>query len=234
MADPVKRRGIAPVNVLEPEHQGYVRRDRFDRKRKFAHHALARLPSPRLQRAAFGARPQRRHLRKPTRRLAREDRLHGQPVRRAGKPCQCLDQWQIRLANAMMLEALAERDPDAVSAPQSLYKGVEERALADAGVAGHEHHLAAARAHCVEGTRKFGQLGVPPDHPRWFGRARRRLRAVVWIGDRVGRQHEAVTAPVAGLDNARPSGIVAEGASKLLDARRKRVVADRHAAPDAV
>ena len=49
-----------------------------------------------------------------------------------------------------------------------------------------------------------------------------------------GRHHEAVAAPVPGLDVMRVPGVVAERASQLLNTRRERVVADRHAAPDAI
>ena len=52
---------------------GACRRDRLDRQRQFAQHALARGAAARLQRAALRSGPQRRHLREPARRMGREN-----------------------------------------------------------------------------------------------------------------------------------------------------------------
>ena len=98
----------------------------------------------RLQRVALRPRPQRGHLREPARRMRREHGLHGGTVGRARKPGHRLDQRQKGLADAVMIQALAVRDPHLPRGRAASAKSLRERALADAGLAGHEHELALA------------------------------------------------------------------------------------------
>ena len=58
------------MNVLELQYQGDVRRDRFERYRQFAHHALARGLAARFQGLPLIPRPERGHLRRPARGLS--------------------------------------------------------------------------------------------------------------------------------------------------------------------
>ena len=234
MRKPVERGSVAPMDVFELEQQRRVRRHCLDSLGQLPQHALARGVAARFHRAALRPRPKRRHLCEPAWRVCREDDLDGAVIGRAGKPGQSLDQRQIGLAHAMMIETLALRDPHAVPI-ERVRKGAGERTFADAGFAGHEHHLAPARQRSVEATLKLLHLRRPPDELRWIGRSAgkcsRRLTDFCHLRD---RHHQPIAAPVQGLDVLRPAGIVAERAPQLLDAGGQRIVADCKTAPDPV
>jgi len=107
----------------------------------------------------------------------------------------------------------------------------ERPGLTDAGLAHDQHDAAPTRGALVErGTERLHRL----DAPHEGGSA----RALAHRGARSGRVaelrlgHEAVAAPVHGLDHARPRARVAHRAPGRADATRQHAVAHAHARPE--
>jgi hypothetical protein len=100
------------------------------------------------------------------------------------EPRQRFNQWKIGLADAVMVEALAVRNHGSMGGSQLFQKGFDERALADAGLAGHKHDLTPARSRLLEPVCKFRELGFPADQSRRLGCGGRRivLAAVAVLG----------------------------------------------------
>ena len=143
-ADQVERRGIAPVEVLEHEDQRLLRAERLGELGDLAQHALARgALELALQRCAAVLADEPGHLHEPARRHAAQRLDEGRPAGAARERAERLEHRQVRLAAAEVVEALAARDAHRRLDPRE--PRVDQRRLADAGLAGHEHHLALRR-----------------------------------------------------------------------------------------
>ena len=95
----------------------------------------------------------------------------------AGKPRQRFDQRQVGLADAVMIEALAMGDPDTAAADSGFEERFGQRALADAGLAGHEDRSdAGPPAPRAKRAAKLRHLGGAPDEPRRLGHGPRCCR----------------------------------------------------------
>ena len=79
-----------------------------------------------------------------------------------GKARDGFDQREVGLARAMLVEALAVRDPDRLLGVQLLQKAIGQRALADTRLPGQEDELALPRAGALKTSRELCQLGVRP------------------------------------------------------------------------
>ena len=109
---------------------------------------------------------------------------------------------------------------------------IGQRTLADAGLAGHEHHLTSARLHLREAAFELRKLASAADKMLKLGPGRQLRDAAAALADLGCPHHQAVAAPVTGLDVSRTAGVIAERAAQLLNAGGQCIVADRQAAPD--
>ncbi len=225
VGEPVERGGVAPVQVLEPESDRRLRRQRLDRLGQLAQHPLPHGARRRpLERPQLGGADQRRHLRQPRRRVAPEDGNDGAP-RFAPQAREGLEQRQVGLARPVVLDAATGGDEQPVAGGAG-QEGLHRRRLADARLARDEDDLALAAPGAIQARAQLRQRALaahdvigPPE-----ARAhRRRVRH---------RRDEPVTPPVDGLDVARAPGVVAQRVPDLLDAGGERRVAHRHAGPD--
>ena len=148
MVDQVHRRVIAPVQVLDDQHQRLVLRAAVEQFAELAQHAvLARAGEFAPQAFALGLAAQPGQLQQPGRRDAAQQR--GQRGVVAAERGQRLEHGQIRFAGAVLLDALALREGHRAERGG---KVVDQRRLADAGFAGHQHSWlcpAQARSHAA-------------------------------------------------------------------------------------
>jgi hypothetical protein len=241
--DQVDRRAVAPVQVLEDQHQRCRRRELAERVQHLAQASLRRDPGG-------GAQQQRevvlveqpRHLREPRRREAAQQRHELVERDLLGEVAERLEQRQERLARAVVLEALPLRDADALACRRLLEEGVDQHRLAEPRGAGHEHHLRLAVA---REAQRVVQLVLAPDHAGLAvavgiaarlrgGRRRDHDRRLVRGARALARDRgdEAVAAAMNGLDEARRARVVAEELADLADRDGEHRVADGGLGPD--
>ena len=167
----VDGRRVAPVQVLENQHEGGVGRQRLDQLRHLAQHALARGPEElALQRVSVARVEEPRHLHEPGGRVSAQER--DEPIARApaAEPGESVQHGQIRLARPVRLDALPLRDPHARIGGDALEEGLDDRGLADARLAGQERDLASAAPGRVEPRLQPIEGALPADEmPRAVG-----------------------------------------------------------------
>src|SRR5262245_48430348 len=116
----------------------------------------------------------------------------GQKSRQLGQPARCmlpeachdrgrvgpgteapeyLEEWQVGLSAAVLLDTLPSPHPDGLPPTQLGHEGVDQRRLSDTRLAGDEDRLTVALPRCLEGLTEPGQLGVAP-HAGVEGRGR--------------------------------------------------------------
>jgi hypothetical protein len=201
--DQVDGRGIAPVEILEHEHQRPRTREDLER---FGH--LPEHPSrPRDHRLAGDLpggplRLERRELRDPGGRMPPQDAtdLAG-PVVPSHLPDR-IEERQIGLAPAVLLETLSPCDPRVRVVFDVGEEALDERRLSDSALARHEDDAADATGGLPECGTQQRQLVRPADHRA--RRARRLLEGVV-------ARHEAIALASDCFDVARRVRVVAEG-----------------------
>ena len=164
-----------------------------------------------------------------------------QPVagRSVAQPLQGLQGRHVGLPLAVLLHALAISDQDAVGRrPQRVQEGLDDRGLADAGLALHEHHLALAGGRGLEDGPERCELGVAPHQGRGGPRVRngrqcdRRRESLVTGRGRAHSGDEANPAAVDGLDDTRCSRIVLKRPPQLAERLCERIVRHHGVAPD--
>jgi hypothetical protein len=219
----LERRVIAPVQVLEHQHQRPLDGHRLDRIGQLAQHAL--VSRARVGRRAIGEHAG--HLREPARRSRSQRRRQRRPVRRTAQPSEGLQHRQVRLAGPELLDALSVSVPQRI-AREALAKRLEQRRLAYARLPADEQQSALSTLHPIEGRGEAADLGLPPDDAR--NRACRLPRR--GLPTTRDRGDEAVATPVRGLDEARCPGVVPEGATDLEDRVLRQPPADMDAGPD--
>ena len=104
-------------------------------------------------------------MRRPARGLSGKNCFYCGSVVLTGKARDGLDQREVGLARAMLVEALAVRDPDRLPGVQLLQKAIGQRALADTRLSGQEDELAPPRACALKTSRELSQLRGAPDEP---------------------------------------------------------------------
>ena len=153
----VERGTVAPLEVLEDEHDRAPRRERLKRLHGLAQHPLARgAPDAALDLLEVVEVDQPRRLHEPRLRPLGE-RLHELlPVWAFGRPAEGIEHRQIRLARAAMLHALP------VGEQGLLRERAGERghqgALAGARLASHEHGPALSAQGAREPAAQHGHL----------------------------------------------------------------------------
>ena len=189
---------------------------------------------------------ERRHLQQPRRRVAAHQRDERRVSRLAQEPAERVEERQIRFRGP---ESSRHWPRATVSGRGAARRGkrVDDRRLADAGLAGHEHGLpVAGHGECEAPAQDGRARAARPttsrrDAPRG---GHRRSRAAAHQPERsAGRGHtiddsdfanEAVAAAVHRLDDLRLPRVVAQGLADLADRNFQDGVADEHTWPDGV
>ena len=162
--DRIERRCVAPVQVFDRDHQRLLGCQPLDRIAPLAQHALARdAGGARQQQRLLGRLDGRRQLRQPARRRAPQQRQHRRAPVAVGEPAGGLQQGHVRLARAVLFDALPARDRDVAARRDAREEGGEQRRLADARLTDDEHHLALARQHAQQRGVERGEFARAPD-----------------------------------------------------------------------
>ena len=192
----VDGRGVGPVQVLEDQDQGPVRGGGLQRLGRLPQHPLpGPAEGPPFQVGPVGGLDQRRHLGQPGRGEA------GQQRRRPGvdlaQTVEGVEDRQVRLWRAPLLETLATGDQPRPLPPDLAGERLHQRRLPDAGLAGDEHDLPPPLPGEVVQPAQPLQLRLPPDRGHAV-RERRRGGARLRLLD---RGEELVAAAVDGADH---------------------------------
>ncbi len=221
----VDGRGIGPVQVLQDQHQRPVGGDRLQHRRRLPQPPLGRpAQGPALQLGAVGLLDQGRQLGQPGRgQTGQQDQ--GLAVVPA-EPLQRVEDRQVGLGPAPLLEALAAGHQPGPAPLDLAGERLDQRRLADPGLAGHEHELAPPLLGQAVELAQPGQLGLPPDRRH---RGRQRRRALLPHGG-----EELVAAAVDGADQPLLTPAVADRPAGRLDPAGQGRVAHEPAPPDLV
>ena len=141
----VERRVIAPMQILQQQDQR--RRQGGDERRDVAQHTLARAGAePALERLALGRLDHPGDLHEPGRRMATQHVHDRTPAAGRAETSERLEDRQVRLAGAVLLDALPASDQGDRGIDGPLHEPVDEGRLADAGFADDEDDVPPASA----------------------------------------------------------------------------------------
>jgi hypothetical protein len=228
----IERRRIAPVQVLEHEHECHRPGQLLRQHGKLAQHAFG---SGRVQGTAqliITVAEQPRQLRQPGRRDATQQAGQIGAMRQSGEAFGGFEHRHVWLARSELLDTTTAADPHRRGGSEECIGGEErfdERRLADPGRARHEDDLALARDGSLEERLQSRELDRTADE-----RSRR---------DGLGHRHrphlmrcadEAKAAAMNRLDEGRRLGVVAQRDAQLADRLRQRVRRDCDVTPDGV
>ena len=169
--DQVDRGAVAPLQVLEDEHQGAFGAERRDGFRHLAQHALgSRAEELATQRPAVVVRRRPRQLGEPERCALPEPADH--PVALvAAEPTQGLQHGLVGLAGTVVLDALSDPDEGRAVAGELRREGARNGGLADARLAGDEDDLSRPAAGffelCLEPPQHGLAFHEPDRDRRW-------------------------------------------------------------------
>ena len=211
---------VAPVQIFEDQNKRSLRGQCRDRLAHLAEHPLScRTSDPLLQDTEIPDLEEPGNLDEPGRCLAGEQFDEATAAGLAAKPSESRQHGQIRLAGAVLLDALTGADPERALVSRLFGKRLHERALADTGFTGHEDKLSAALPHRLQQVPKACKLGRAADHEirtayRPFGPG--------GVRGTVGTLHEdvadqAIPAAMYRLDVSRSSGVVVQRLAELPD-----------------
>jgi hypothetical protein len=224
--------GVAPVQILQDEHERCFDGEGVERLDQLTEHALARrrlsAPPHRFQILVGEERGQLREpggcvlLQDPHERVLRTLSPHA-PKR--------LQHRQIRLAGAVLLDALPAADAEPVRIAELGEERLHQGGLADPRLAGDEHDLSPAVGRRREDLVQSRELAIAADQRHGRGAARdagsaRRSRARP-----TDRADESKPPPMDRLDVARRARGIIEGLAQIADAARERGFADDGVAP---
>src|SRR5205085_12304266 len=120
------------------------------------HSGLRRPHGAALYRVEVRVADEPRHLREPHRRLSGKDRNEGVSARAAAKAPECLENRQVRLAGAAMLDALAAYGCGVPG--KACEEALDDRRLADPRLARDERQSAPAGQGLVKQPLQMGEL----------------------------------------------------------------------------
>ena len=153
---------VAPVQVFQDEHEKLVGAQGVEGVEQLTEHPVTRGP---LRSTLHGfevfVHQQRRQLHEPGRRELPEDVDNAV----AGRPPQSterLQHRQIRLAGAVLFDALPARDANRPVAADPRQERLHQRGLADPRLAGDEHELPLAVRRAVQRCVEPRDFGLPP------------------------------------------------------------------------
>ena len=213
-------RTVAPVQVLEDEHERAIPRQRLERLAELPQHPVAvRARHATMKRLRPLPVEERRHLKEPGRRPALQDGEYVAAVGVSAEAAEDVEHRQICLPAAGKLRALAERHPGAAVVADLFHEALHERGLPDPGLAGHERDLPAPGLHAHQMRVEAREVAVSTNQ--------RALRG----GWCVGIDGEAIAPPPDGGDERRADGVVVERRADLADADPQHGVAHRRLRP---
>jgi hypothetical protein len=200
------RRRVAPMQILEDEHEQAVGRERLQHPLQLARHARSGRRGERtLQLVVLGRRQQPGQLEQPGRGLAAQHVEDG--VRLVHELLQRFEQRHVRLACTVGVDALAARHERALRGRRG-EEVVDERRLADARLAHDEDHLPLAAGGARGGVREGAEGRVAADE-------RGHALAVVERGGVRELADPAIPAAVDRLDEARRARVVVQRVAHL-------------------
>ncbi len=229
---------VGPVEVLEPENQLLVERERLYEPRQLAQHSLrCRCATGVDERVPLVETDETRHLRQPRGRVASErvpDRLAS---RTSGEPLEGVEQRKIGVARPVRLHALTDGHPGRGALARRGEEALDKGRLADPRLAGDEQYLALTGPGLAQRHPELVALGVTAHEGvgATSGLGRRGLEDGPGRRLRGGidRSDEPIPAPRARLEVPRPPRVVAQGSPDLLNAEPGHGLADRDAPPHA-
>jgi hypothetical protein len=239
IGDQVQRRVVAPVKVLQHEHERRVGRQGIQRITHFAQHPLARgARRVAAEQFAVCGRHQRGQLHQPHR------RVHAQHVDDARiLPAQLPDRVQdrqIRFAHPVLRQTLAAADPHVRIGDHAARKRFEQRRLADAGLPSRTPPAPPRRAPashpCIRDSVVLA-THEPGRHVRWWQAPGRRNAIGRTLLRRRGLHasdftDEPVPATVGRFDEAGGLRIVRQRLANLADGDFEHRIADKRVPPD--
>jgi hypothetical protein len=211
------------VQVLQAHDQGPVGGDGLQGLGDLAQHPLpGAAQGPPCHRLPVDGLQQRRHLDQPG---------GGDPAQQpdhlavlAAQPGEGVEDRQVGLGRTALLQALAAGHGGPAVASRPAAERLDQRGLADAGLAGHERHLGPAGRGLTEQPGEPFQLQPAPGQLRRGGRPGRRL----------DRGQELVPAAVDGADQPLLAAAVADRLAGRLHPAGQGRLAHEPAAPDPV
>lgn len=225
----IRRRGVGPVHVFEHEHQRLFGGDEVERFGELAKHAgLVRPVGAERQRLEVLVVDETRHLREPRRRVPREQLDPMPAVRSAAQRTECLEDRQVRLRRAKMLDARAACDERSARRCRLGQKRIDDCRLSDPRVSRDEDHLplriegpferlperAELEASPHDAGRGATHPGVPHDRRLLLGRLH------------LDREKKAIAAPDDCLEDALP-----QSAPHVADVSPEEALADDDVLP---
>ena len=227
----VQRRVVAPVHVLEDEGEGDVRRERVQADGQPVQRVLVRAAD-----GLVAADPRRlsrcRRAQHPAGRVLAKRGLDRRTVGSATEAGDRFEHRHVRLAAAVLLDALATRHPKSGFGRTTHLseRHVDERRLADPRLARDEAHLAAPAHRRAHPGEQLGALRAATHHDR----VRIAGMARCGLGRLAHGRHEAVAPPRHRLDEPRSRTFVSERRPQLADRHADHVLRHRDVSPDGV
>jgi hypothetical protein len=244
--DQVERRVIAPLQIVEPEHETARGTHRLERLCHLAEHAASgRCTEFLLEKRELATSHQGRHLDEPVGRIAAEDRRELVTPRGTAQATERLEHREIGFARTVMLQAVSAADKKLGINGCLLDEGIGERSLADSCLTGEKHDLPLASLRCREQLLESGELGRAPDHTTPLRRdqglrLRRAVAApssclVTWmLGVLRDRGNEAIASAMHRLDDARGLRVLAQSRADFAQVHLQDAVAHADVGPEGV
>ena len=242
--DEVHRRVVAPVEIVEEEHERRIGSQRLERLGDLTEHAVGRrAKSLVLQRIA--RLDERRHLGQPRRRVPSQQGGDASAPRIAREPSERVEHRQVRFGAAGVLQALTLRDPGSSVLLDLPQEGVDDARLADPAFPDHEHDLTLAGERSHERRMQRHERAVASNQ-RCPGHVERRCTdGVRGAGSIVGRRrverrrgrhwrNEAIPDPPCRVHEPRRRRIVPESAANLTNRDLQHRIADVDSRPDVI
>ena len=156
--DPVEGRRVAPVEVLDRKDEGVVGRERFDRIGQLPQHPIPDRPhEPLLKGGRLARSKNARELREPHRRVALERRDRPIGSWTPTQPHEGIEERLIRLAAAVLLDAVGPRHRDALPLAQPGEPFLQDGTLSDPGLAADQADLTGPLAALDRRRRRSGR-----------------------------------------------------------------------------
>ena len=156
---------VAPVQILEEEHERRLEGEGIQRLHQLSQHAIARCSlRPPLHRLHIAITQQPRELLQPGRCMLLQDLHEVLAPRCSTQSPQSLQHGEIRFAGAVLLDALSPADAQRVRLGDFRQEHFHQRRLADPRLAGHEYELPLAVQGCGQPGVEVGQLRLPAHH----------------------------------------------------------------------
>ena len=204
--------------------------ERFDRIGQLPQHPIPDRPhEPLLKGGRLAWSKNARELREPHRRVSLERRDRPVACWTPAQSHEGIEERLIRLAAAVLLDAVGPRHRDAVPLAQSGERFLQDGTLSDPGLAADQAELTGPPPRSIEGVDDLVDLALSTNDRRGCRESRSIRRSDRRLVHRSG--DEAVATTVQRLDEPGIARLVPERPSDLLDARGERRIRDRGVLP---